>query len=291
MSEMEQKSAIQLREMLEAGVHFGHQTSRWNPAMSNYIYGSRNGIHIIDLQQTEPLFQRAYDFVVSLVSRGEEVLFVATKKQAQDVVRDEAERCGMHHMTRRWLGGTLTNFRTIRGSIDRLRQQERLLEDAESGRASFTKKEKLTIRRERDKLEHNLGGIRQMNGLPGALFVVDIIKEHIAIAEARRLGIKIIAVVDTNTNPKDIDFPIPGNDDAIRAIHLFSSRIADAVLEGKAQGTKRHIQGEEFSADGDEPEVIIMPAGIDLGAPEHSAQPAEDKVPTIEKAAEEASEA
>ncbi|MEE2643700.1 MAG: 30S ribosomal protein S2, partial [Myxococcota bacterium] len=222
MSEMEQKSAIQLREMLEAGVHFGHQTSRWDPAMAPYIYGSRNGIHIIDLQQTEPLFQKAFDYVTNLVARGEEVLFVATKKQAQDVVRDEAERCGMHHMTRRWLGGTLTNFRTIRGSIERLKQLERLLEDAEKGQVNFTKKEKLTIRRERDKLEHNLGGIRKMNGIPGALFVVDIIKEHIAIAEARRLGIKIIAIVDTNTNPSNIDVPIPGNDDAIRAIQLFS---------------------------------------------------------------------
>jgi small subunit ribosomal protein S2 len=295
-------SNITLQEMLEAGVHFGHQTSRWNPKMAPYIFGERNGIHIINLEKTLPLFEKAYSFVQKQASAGGGILFVATKKQAQDVVVEAANACGMHHMTHRWLGGTLTNFRTVKGSIDRLRKLEPLvmpvqaqkkigdmtkttnvmisefdiielqkllsrvpgaeLTDGEMNQlriyanaeildhaavASFlepkviklrqsttlSKKELLTLSREYEKLNNNLGGIRDMKELPKAIFVVDVNKEHIAVAEARRLGISVIAIVDTNTDPSDIDFPIPGNDDAIRSVQLFTGRIARAVNDGR----------------------------------------------------------
>jgi len=223
-------TAVTIPELLEAGVHFGHQTSRWNPAMKEYIFGARNGIHIIDLQQTVPLFEKAFNYVSHVVSKGGTVLFVATKKQAQDAVKAQAERCGMYHMTQRWLGGTLTNFSTIKKSIDHLQAIEKKLGDST---VVLTKKEQLKLTAEREKLQAVLGGIRTMNDLPKVLFVVDILKEHIAITEAKKLGIKVVAIVDTNTNPEFIDYPIPGNDDAIRAIDLFASRIADAVEEGK----------------------------------------------------------
>lgn len=277
-------SSVSIRELLEAGVHFGHQTSRWNPKMRQYIYGARNGIHIIDLQKTVPAFKRAADFVTQMVSRGESVLFVGTKKQAQEVVRTEAARCGMFHLTNRWLGGTLTNFRTIKGSIERLRHIDRMLTDPNISGA-LTKKETLKLFREREKLEANLGGIKNMEHLPGVLFVIDITKEHIAIAEAKKLGIKVVAVVDTNTDPEGIDFPIPGNDDAIRAIELFSSRIADAVLEGRQAHNDRfsgRAEGDSGIVEQDQgpgPEVAIKPAGMEMPAPEASAspdQPAED---------------
>ena len=317
-------SNITLQEMLEAGVHFGHQTARWNPQMAPYIFGERNGIHIIDLQKTLPLYDRAQQFVKTEASRGGNVLFVATKKQAQDMVIEAANKCGMFHMTHRWLGGTLTNFSTVKKSIKRLQELEPMilpiqaqkkvaallaedndfvseydiadiqkvlarisgaeLNDAEYGKlvelanaslekgidreamnailepkvararqtTTLNKKELLKLSREFDKLNNNLGGIKDMKDLPKVLFIVDINKEHIAVAEAKRLGIPVIAVVDTNTNPKDTDFPVPGNDDAIRAIQLFANGIAEAVIEGQNfQGTDGAVEetAEEMGID------------------------------------------
>lgn len=267
---------VNIRELLEAGVHFGHQTSRWNPRMRPYIYGARNGIHIIDLEKALPMVERAFDFVSASVARGESVLFVGTKKQAQEVIREHATRCGMYHVTHRWLGGTLTNFRTIKGSIERLRTINRMLTDGTAN--ALTKKETLTLFREREKLEANLGGIQNMDHLPGVIFIVDIIKEHIAVSEARKLGIKIVAVVDTNADPTGIDFPIPGNDDAIRSIELFTSRAADAVLQGRRNHTERFAgRGEEahveYGQQAGGPEVAIKPAGMEMPAPEASASP------------------
>ena len=224
---------IGLRALIEAGVHFGHQTKRWNPRMRPYIYGARNGIHIIDLDQTAELFKRAYSFVADAVSRGGHVLFVGTKRQAAEVVREEAERAGQFFVTGRWLGGTLTNFRTMKSGIDRLRNIEAQVEDGTID--SLRKKEALSIRREGEKLEKYLGGIKKMDGLPSVLFVVDPHNEHIAIKEARKLHIPIVALTDTNCDPDLIDFVIPGNDDAIRSIKLITSRIADACLEGGHQ--------------------------------------------------------
>lgn len=318
-------SEITLQSMLEAGVHFGHQTARWNPKMSQYIFGARNGIHIIDLQKTLPLYERARQYVKTESGRGGNVLFVATKKQAQDMVIEAADKCGMFHMTHRWLGGTLTNFRTVKESIRRLQELEPLilpvqaqnkadaltsedtdfiseyemidlqkvlaripgaeLTDAEYRRLSeiasaslegnldrdaitaiiepklsrarhsttLNKKEMLKLSREYDKLNNNLGGIKNMRDLPRALFVVDINKEHIAVAEARRLGIKVIALVDTNTNPDGIDFPIPSNDDAIRAIQLFANGIAEAVIDGR---NFKEADGEDVVGSSDELEGV-----------------------------------
>lgn len=232
-----EEPVLSIRQMLEAGVHFGHQTTRWNPKMRPFIFGSRNGIHIIDLQQTLPIFLKAYNFVLSSVSRGYSVLFVGTKKQAQDVVRDEAHRCGMYSVTNRWLGGTLTNWRTVRGSIERLRQIEAMATDGTFEK--LTKKEVLSLERQRLKLERNLGGIKDMDRLPGVVFVVDPRKERIAVAEARKLEIPVVAVTDTNCDPDQVDYAIPGNDDAIRSIKLFTAKIADAVLLGKRVGQER----------------------------------------------------
>jgi small subunit ribosomal protein S2 len=275
-------AAVSIRDLLEAGVHFGHQTARWNPKMREYIYGVRNGIHIIDLQKTVPLFNEAFNFVSSAVAHGESVLFVGTKKQAQEVIRTQAARCGMYHVTHRWLGGTLTNFRTIKQSIERLKRIDRMLTDGTAD--ALTKKETLKLFREREKLEANLGGIKNMGSLPGVIFLVDTNKEHIAVSEARKLGIKIVAVLDTNSDPENIDFPVPGNDDAIRAIELFASRIADAVIAGKRQHNDRY-SGTQADADfdtsvvnigtddGEGPEVALKPAGMAMPAPEASATP------------------
>lgn len=333
--------SVTIQEMLESGVHFGHQTSRWNPAMSQYIFGERNGIHIIDLQKTLPLFERAHQFARKVSSRGGSILFVATKKQAQDVVVEAAKSCGMYHMTHRWLGGTLTNFRTVKQSIDRLRKLEPMilpvqvqnqiaallneetqiisemeivelqrvlasqsgseLSDAEVhqlkeiAKQSFengvnhealrtilepklstmrqattlNKKELLKMSREYEKLNNNLGGIKDMKELPKAIFIVDINKEHIAVAEARRLNIPIIAIVDTNTDPQWIDFPIPGNDDAIRAIQLFASKIAEATNEGRNYTEKDDVvhaaSDEELSL------VVEDKVSSDMPTPEASA--------------------
>lgn len=229
---------VSMKQLLEAGVHFGHQTSRWNPKMKPYIFGARNGIYIIDLQRTVKLFEAAYGFVRELVAGGGMMLFVGTKKQAQDAIREEAERCGMFYVNNRWLGGTLTNFQTIKQSIDRLKKCEETLEDPAMAEA-LTKKEMLGVSRERDKLLNSLGGIKAMRKLPDALFVIDPKKEEIAVKEANKLHIPVVAVVDTNCDPDVVDYKIPGNDDAIRAIRLFCAAIADAVLEGKARLDER----------------------------------------------------
>ena len=225
-----------MKALLEAGVHFGHQTKRWNPKMSKYIYATRNDIHIIDLQISVDHVEAAYQFVKNISSEGKSVLFVGTKKQAQDAIKNEAERCDMYYINQRWLGGTLTNFKTIRTRIDRLNKinQMELIGEFEL----LPKKEVLKLKAERDKLEQNLGGIKNMRTLPGCLFVVDLKREENAVREARKLNIPIVAVVDTNCDPDLVDYVIPGNDDAIRAIQLFASVIADAVIEGR--------QGESF---------------------------------------------
>jgi small subunit ribosomal protein S2 len=223
---------ISMKQLLEAGVHFGHQTSRWNPKMKPYIFGARNGIYIIDLQQTVKMFRGCYDFVRDLAASGGTMLFVGTKKQAQDIVREEAERCGMFYVNNRWLGGMLTNFQTIRASIERLKKLEDTLKDPEMAQA-LTKKEMSELAHEHGKLMLTLGGIKNMRKLPDALFVIDTKKEEISVAEANRLSIPVVAVVDTNCDPDLISYRIPGNDDAIRAIKLFTAAMADAVIEGK----------------------------------------------------------
>jgi len=221
-----------MREMLEAGVHFGHQTRRWNPKMKRYIFGKRNGIYIIDLQKTMVLLEEARGFMYDLGRAGRRVLFVGTKRQAQDVIAEEAQRCGQFFVTHRWLGGTLTNFVTIRGSIDRLQDIEDRLADQDS---ALTKKERLRLSRERERLERNLAGIREMEELPDAIFVVDPKREHIAVAEANKLDIPVIAIVDTNCDPELVDYAIPGNDDAIRTIRLVAAQVADSYLEGAGE--------------------------------------------------------
>ena len=226
-------SAITMKQLLEAGVHFGHQTKRWNPKMKPYIFGARNGIYIIDLQKTVGLARNAFRFVSDVVAKGGSVLFVGTKKQAQDAIREEASRSGMFYVTNRWLGGTLTNFKTVKTGIDRLKTIEKMKADGTYDR--LPKKEVASLEREREKLEKNLGGIKDLARLPAALFVIDTKKEYIAIHEANRLGIPVVAVVDTNCDPEGIDFTIPGNDDAIRSIRLFTSKVAEACIEGKAR--------------------------------------------------------
>jgi len=235
---------VSMKQLLEAGVHFGHQTSRWNPKMKPYIFGARNGIYIIDLQRTVKLFEQAYGFVRELAGRGGSMLFVGTKKQAQDAIREEAERCGMFYVNTRWLGGTLTNFQTIKASIDRLKKCEEMLEDPAMAEA-LTKREMLNVSRERDKLLGSLGGIKALRKLPDALFVIDPKKEEIAVREANKLKIPVVAVVDTNCDPDVVDYKIPGNDDAIRAIRLFCAAIADAALEGKTVLEERSKAGGE----------------------------------------------
>ena len=223
-------SVVSMKQLLEAGVHFGHQTRRWNPKMARFIFTERNGIYIIDLQKTVQKVDEAYEFVRDLAAKGESVLFVGTKKQAQNSIREEAERCNQFYVNERWLGGMLTNFRTIQTRIARLKELEAMFEDGTV--EQYTKKEAMLMQRELQKLEKNLGGIKDMKKLPGAIFVVDSKKEEIAVKEARKLGIPVIATVDTNCDPDVIDFPIPANDDAIRAVKLLTSKIADAVLEG-----------------------------------------------------------
>jgi len=229
---------ISMKQLLEAGVHFGHQTSRWNPKMKQYIFGARNGIYIIDLQQTVKMFRDTYDFVRDLAAQGGTIMLVGTKKQAQDIVKEEAERCGMFYVNNRWLGGMLTNFQTIRASIERLKKLEEIMADPEMIRA-LTKKEMSENEREHGKLMATLAGIKNMRKLPDALWVIDTKKEDIAVAEANRLGIPVAAVVDTNCDPDLISYRIPGNDDAIRAIKLFTAAIADAVMEGRQLAEER----------------------------------------------------
>jgi len=242
---------ITMRQLLEAGVHFGHQTKRWNPKMKPYIFGARNGIYIVDLQKTVRLAREAFKFVSDVCSRGGSVLFVGTKKQAQDAVIEEATRSGQFHVTNRWLGGTLTNFKTIKSGIDRLKTLEKMSTDGTFEK--LPKKEVALLQNEMEKLKKNLGGIQEMTRLPGCLFVIDPKKEHIAIHEATRLGIPIVALVDTNCDPEGIDYVIPGNDDAIRSIRLFCGKIADAAIEGKARYQAHHA-GEPQQAEGEDGE-------------------------------------
>jgi len=220
-----------MKELLEAGVHFGHQTRRWNPKMKRYIYGGRGGIYIIDLHQTLKLFDEAQAFIQEVAQRGEPILFVGTKKQAQDAVQEAAQRCRQYYVNQRWLGGMLTNYSTIKGRIARLRELEQMEQNGILER--LPKKEALKLLDEKDKLERLLGGIKDMPGLPGAVFIVDTKKEHIAVAEARKLEIPVVAIVDTNCDPDEVDYVIPGNDDAIRAVKLIANRLADAVLEAR----------------------------------------------------------
>lgn len=230
-------SVISMKQLLEAGVHFGHQTRRWNPKMAPYIFTERNGIYIIDLQKTVKKVEDAYNFVREIAGEGQTMLFVGTKKQAQEAVKEEAERCDMYFVNERWLGGMLTNFQTIQKRINRLRELESM---EEKGLFDvLPKKEVITLRHEMERLQKFLGGIKNMNKLPGALFVIDPRKERIAIAEARKLGIPIVAIVDTNCDPDEIDYIIPGNDDAIRAVKLLTAKIADAIMEGR--------QGEQMA--------------------------------------------
>jgi small subunit ribosomal protein S2 len=296
---------VTMKELLEAGVHFGHQTKRWNPKMKPYIFGARNGIYIIDLQRTVAMFKTAYDFVMNTAAEGKSVLFVGTKKQARESIYEEANRCEMFYVHNRWLGGMLTNFQTIRQSIDRLNYLNEIQNDGSID--VFPKKEQLKLGKERVKLDNNLGGIRTMNGLPGAIFVVDPKNEAIAVREGRRLNIPIVAIVDSNCDPDEIDYIIPGNDDAIRAIRLLTSRIADACVAGKeryeekmqAEADKDVEEESEITAasaelkpgerkvisDGTEGPVveIIRKTADDENAAEADAEPAADEAAETEK--------
>jgi len=265
-------SQITMKQLLEAGVHFGHQTKRWNPKMKPYIFGARNGIYIVDLQKTVRYFKSAYQFVRETVAAGDKVLFVGTKKQAQDAIAEEALRTGQYFVNNRWLGGMLTNFATIKQSIDRLKKIEVMSTDGTFEK--LTKKEVLQLDRERTKLEKNLGGIKNMANLPGAIFIIDPKKEAIAVQEARRLGIPVVAVVDTNCDPDGIDYIIPGNDDAIRAIRLFASSMADACAEGETQ----RASARQSAAEGKDTEVVV--------AEKRTETAPEAKAVAVEKAAE-----
>ena len=249
---------VTMKELLEAGVHFGHQVRRWNPKMKEYIFGERNGIYIIDLQKTQKMFREAIQFTTNMVAedRGKTVLFVGTKRQAQDAVREEAERSGQFYVNQRWLGGLLTNFQTVQKSIKRLKDLDVMQTDGRYEK--LTKKERIKLDRERLGLEKVLSGIKAMNRLPDAVFIIDVRKEEIAVAEANKLGIPVIAVVDTNCSPEGVDYVIPGNDDALRAVRLFASRIADAVLEGQQMLTEGGATAEEAATEtAAQPEVTI----------------------------------
>ena len=241
-------SNVSMRQMLEAGVHFGHQTRYWNPKMGPYIFGQRNKIHIVNLEKTLPLFNDAMNFIGKLASNGGRIMFVGTKRSASNTLREEAERCGMPYVNHRWLGGMLTNFKTIKQSINRLKELESMAEDG-SMEQKYNKKEALGLKRELDKLERSLGGIKEMKGLPDALFVVDTGHEDIAVSEARKLGIPVIGVVDTNNDPDLIDYVIPGNDDAIRAVQLYVQAASAAILEGRTAAAKSLIEPEAAEAE------------------------------------------
>ena len=262
---------ITMKQLLEAGVHFGHQTKRWNPKMKPYIFGARNGIYIIDLQKTVRYFRTAYDFIKQVSENGDKVLFVGTKKQAQDAISEEALRAGQYFVNNRWLGGMLTNFSTIKKSIDRLKKIETMATDGTY--ELITKKEGLQLERERAKLEKNLGGIKMMTKLPGAIFVIDPKKEAIAVREARKLGVPVVAVVDTNCDPDEIDYLIPGNDDAIRALRLFASKMAEACIEG-AEARQASLRTDAEGAD--QPAEAKVEEKVD--APVEEQAPVEEKV-------------
>ncbi|WP_051021852.1 30S ribosomal protein S2 [Thioflavicoccus mobilis] len=244
---------ITMRQMLEAGVHFGHQTRYWNPKMAAFIFGQRNKIHIVNLEKTLPLYREAANYLGTLVANGGKVLFVGTKRAAREAVREEAARCGMPYVNHRWLGGMLTNFKTIRQSIKRLKDLEAMFDDGSIER--FNKKEALDLSRERDKLERSLGGIKNMDHLPDALFVIDVGHEKIAVTEANKLGIPVVGVVDTNNDPSKIDYVVPGNDDAIRAVRLYIQGIADAVLDGRTTGAAAVSGGEALGTAEESPAV------------------------------------
>lgn len=247
-------AVVTMKSLLESGVHFGHQVKRWDPRMKKYIFASRNGIHIIDLQKTIAAIRESYEAVRKIASSGKSVLFVGTKKQAQQAIQKEAERCGMFYVNNRWLGGMLTNFSTIKKSLQRLKKIEKMEIDGTFG--NLTKKEVSALQKEKAKLEKNLGGIKEMKELPGAIFIIDTHKEQIAVAEAHRMGIPVIAVVDTNCNPEGIDYPIPGNDDAIRAITLFTSIIANAVIEADNDAGLKIIENLNEDEDGVQTDAV-----------------------------------
>jgi len=286
-----------MKELLEAGVHFGHQVRRWNPKMKEFIFGERNGIYIIDLQKTQRMFREAITFVTNLIAedKGKTVLFVGTKRQAQDAIREESEKCGQYYVNQRWLGGLLTNFQTVQKSIKRLKDLEAMQTDGRYEK--LTKKERIKLDRERESLNKNLSGIKSMTRLPDAVFIIDVKKEEIAVAEANRLGIPIVAVVDTNCSPEGIDYVIPGNDDALRAVRLFASRISDAIIEGNQIATEGGVvaaEGADEAAEGSggEPEITpVAPADIAAtnGAPEAASsggvQP-ESAMPQIDESTE-----
>lgn len=270
---------VTMKELLEAGVHFGHQTSRWNPKMKPYVFGARNGIYIIDLQKTVQLTREACAFAQKVTVEGKRLLFVGTKKQAKEVIVEEATRSGQNYVANRWLGGTLTNYQTIKASIDRLKKLEAL--KAGEDWNAITKKEQSMVNREIEKLESSLGGIKDMKKLPGAIFIIDPMKEHIAVKEAKKLGIPTIAVVDTNCDPVDIDYVIPGNDDAIRAIKLFSHLIAESCLEGNRAFQERLKADEALAAQvakdegSEEKKVSRFEGDIDLRGPDEAELAAE----------------
>ncbi len=277
--------SVTMKELLEAGVHFGHQTKRWNPKMKEYIFGQRNGIYIIDLQKTIRVFKDALQFIRGVAESGKEVLMVGTKKQAQDIIRELSLKCESSYVNQRWLGGLLTNFSVIRGSVEKLIELDEMKEDGRWGLLS--KKEQSKLEKVFRKLSKNIGGIKNMLELPGALFVIDSTKEEIAIFEARKLNIPIVAVVDTNGDPENIEHPIPGNDDAVRAIELFTSKIAEAIIEGKKDKMERELleakKEEEVSPEeeGTTPEEEVVP-------PEESqATPSEEQAPSPSKSSEE----
>ena len=238
---------VTMKQMLETGVHFGHQTRRWNPKMRTFIFGARNGIHIIDLQQTVKLFQKAHDFIVETVATGGKVLFIGTKRQAQEAIKAEVERCGMHAVTQRWMGGTLTNFKTIKTSIKRLKEMEAAVADGSVEK--MAKKEALLFHRELEKLNKAIGGIKDMNGVPDAIFVIDVGYHKGAITEAAKLGIPVIGIVDTNHSPAGVTYVIPGNDDSSKAITLYARGVADAILEGRSNAVNDIVEAVKGGAD------------------------------------------
>ncbi len=274
-------AALTMKELLEAGVHFGHRTHRWNPKMKRYIYGGRNGIYIIDLHQTLKMFEDARNFIQNVVSENEVVLFVGTKKQAQEAIEQSAKSCNMYYVNQRWLGGMLTNYKTIQTRISRLRELEKM--EAEGTFEQLTKKEAAKLREEREKLERYLGGIKDMPKLPGAIFIVDLKKERIALLEARKLEIPIVAIVDTNCDPDEVDYIIPGNDDAIRAIKLISQKVADSIIEVRPpeedveEEVEEEVAGEEMEAEGEDAgeETIFVESSEDSEEKEETEETAE----------------
>jgi small subunit ribosomal protein S2 len=273
-------TSVNMKELLEAGVHFGHQTRRWNPKMKEFIFGERSGIYIVDLQKTLKLFQEALDFVEELAAQGRSILFVGTKRQAKETVAEEAQRCGMPYVNERWLGGLLTNFVTIRRSLERIKELEMV--GSEGRRERLTKKELARLDKERTKLEKNLLGIKNMRTLPDAIFVIDTRKEQIAVLEARKLKVPVVGVVDTNCDPDEVDYVIPGNDDALRAIKLFAGRIADAVINGRSLREARALEAgaaDKGAADAEAPRRARPRPATTATAPAAPAAPAPAATP------------